>query len=101
MKMMSLFLAMVVGTISFNVLTGENYNAEQIIKLVKQGEIPPLEAILKKYQSMAQGRLLGLEVEREHGLIVYELEFLKENGEVHKLDINAADGRLIKQEVDD
>jgi uncharacterized membrane protein YkoI len=101
MKMMYLFLVMVAGTISVNALADEDFNAQQIRQLVKQGKILPLETILKKYQPMAQGRLLDLEVEREHGLIVYELEFLKEDGEVHKLVINAADGRLIKQEIDD
>ena len=96
-----LFLVMAIGTISYSALADEDYNAEQIRELVKRGEILPLETILEKYQPMIQGRLLDLEVEREHGHIVYELEFLKNNGEVHKLVINAANGQLLKQEVDD
>ena len=101
MMTMFIYLVMVVGTISSNAVADEEYSADQIRHLVKKGEILPLETILKKYRPLIQGRLLDLEVEREYGLIVYELEFLKENGEVHELVINAANGQLIKQEIDD
>ena len=47
-----------------------------------------------------QGRLLDLEVEAEHGQIMYELEFLREDGHVVELKIDAATGRILEEEVE-
>ncbi|MBL4679115.1 MAG: hypothetical protein JKY88_00140 [Pseudomonadales bacterium] len=77
MKTMWLFLALVAGTISFNSVARSDFDHDQIRQLVDQGKILSLDAILKKYPQHNLGRLLDLEVECEHGLIIYELEFLQ------------------------
>lgn len=100
MKTMWLFLVLVVGTISANVRADGDLTNRQIRNLVKQGEILSLDAILKKFPEDSSGRLLDLEVENEHGRIIYELEFLKHNGEVIELKIDAANGAILQQEVE-
>lgn len=100
MKIMWLFLVWVVGTISLNAYADSEFSSSQIRNMVKQGKILSLETILKNYPQDTSGRLLDLEVESEHGQIIYELEFLKKNGDVVELKIDAATGNIIEQEVE-
>ena len=44
--------------------------------------------------------MLDLEVEKEHGRIVYEMEFLREDGRVLELEIDARDGTLLEKEIE-
>ena len=100
MKMMWLYLVLVVGTISLNALAGNELSNSQIRSLVKQGKILSLDTILIKHRQRISGRLLDLEVESEHGQVIYELEFLQQNGDVVKLEINAANGEILQQEIE-
>lgn len=100
MKIIWLFLVWVVGMNSFNAQADSELSTDQIRGLVKQGKVLSLDAILKKNSLGIAGRFLDLEVSYEEGRIIYELEFLKENGEVMEYVINAENGRLLKQEID-
>ena len=101
MKMMYLYLGLVVGTISFSAFGDDNdFNAQQIRQMVSQGKILPLETILKINKPLVAGTLLDLSVESEHGKIVYELEFLRQNGDVVELVIDAKTGKLLDQEIE-
>ena len=98
MKTMWLYLALVAGTISATVFASNDITTSQIRELVKQGKILSLETILQNYRDRMQGRLLDLEVETEHGRIIYELEFLQEDGFVIEYKVDAATGSLLEEE---
>ena len=101
MKIMYLYLGLVVGTISPAAFgDDDDFDAQQIRQMVSQGKILPLETILEKYKPLVEGKLLDLSVEYEHGKIVYELEFLKQNGNVVELVIDAKTGILLDQEIE-
>lgn len=100
MKMMWLYLVLVAGTISSVALASNDLSTGQIRELVRQGKILSLETILQKYRPRMQGRLLDLEVEREHGQLVYELEFLREDGYIVELKIDAATGQVLEEEIE-
>lgn len=101
MKTMWLFLAMAVGMISPVVMAEELIADAEIRRLVQAGEILPLESILKQYPPANYGRLLDLEVEREYGRIIYELEFLDPHGTVREYEVDAKSGRLLKVELEE
>ncbi len=100
MKTMWLFLAMAAGTISFTAWAGNELSTTQIRERVRQGEILSLEAIMLKHRTVMQGKLLDLEVENEHGRIIYEMEFLQKNGDVMKLEVDARNGEILEQEIE-
>ncbi len=100
MKTIYIFLVLVAGTISLQVQAGDELSTGQIRTLVKQGDILSLESILKKHPLYMSGRLLDLEAEVEHGQIIYELEFLMPNGDVIELEIDAASGEILEQEIE-
>lgn len=101
MKTMWLFLALVAGTISGQVTATEELGQAEIRELVREGEILPLETILAGLPSREYGKLLDLEVEHEHGRVVYEFKFLHDDGRIIEIEVDATNGEILEQEVDD
>lgn len=100
MKMMSLFLVLAVGMTSGLLQAGEDISQAEIRQLVKQGKLLPLESIMLLYPEKQYGKLLDLEAEREHGSVIYELEFLRADGRIVELEIDASNGQLLQQEIE-
>ena len=101
MKTTWLFPVLVAGTISGQAIAGEELGQAEIRELVRQGEILPLETILARLPAEKFGRLLDLEVEREQGTVVYEIEFLSADGRIVEVEVDARDGSVLQAEVDD
>lgn len=101
MKTIYLFLALVAGTTSFQSSASEELSQAEIRERVKSGEILSLETILQQFPQEQYGKLLDLEVEREHGRIIYEFEFLRTDGYINEIEVDASNGRILKQEIDD
>ncbi len=70
-------------------------------RLVEAGTIRPLEEILEQIGSQHPGRILEVELEREEGLYIYEIELLDEEGVVWELEIDAQNGELLKTEQEE
>lgn len=100
MKIISLFLALVAGTISPVTLADDGYDRSEIRQMVEEGKILALEDILARYPESTHGRLLDLEVERDDSRIVYELEFLRDDGRVLELEVDATNGHLLERELE-
>ncbi len=101
MKMMLLFPALVAGTISYNVAASDDLDQSEIRELVRLGEIMPLEAILTQFPAKEFGKLLDLEVEREDGVVVYEFEFLRADGRIVEIEVDARNAKILEQEIED
>jgi len=101
MKTMFLFLVLAAGMTSSFARAGEEVSQDEIRSLVQRGELLSLETIMSLYPEEEFGKLLDLEVEQEHGDIIYELEFLHANGLIVELKIDARNGKLLEQEVED
>ena len=70
-------------------------------QLRESGEILPLEVILKKLRLIHPGKILEVELEKEHGKIVYEIEILGKDGVVREIYMDARSGDLLSSEKDD
>jgi len=73
-------------------------DAEEARALLGAGQIQSLEAILERALEHQPGRLLDVELEREDGRYVYELELLDEEGYVWELELDASTGELLERE---
>jgi uncharacterized membrane protein YkoI len=67
-------------------------------QLIANGEILPLESILKNVRQTYPGKILEVELEKEHGKIIYEIEILDNNGTVIEVYIDATTGKLLSTE---
>ena len=67
--------------------------------LRRGGDILPLSELLAR-EELAGMRVLEAELEREHGLMVYELELLDEDGRVHERYYDATSGEPPSRQED-
>lgn len=74
---------------------------DDVIRLKQAGEILPLESILKTARQQHDGKVIGVELEREHKTLIYEIKILDDHGELWEIKIDAKDGRVLQQEEDD
>lgn len=102
MKRMLPYLALAIGTVSPALVVADREpNADTIRHWVETGKVLPLEDLLTRHRAKIPGRLLDIEVEQEHGRIVYELEVVDDRGHVYKYYLDAQSGKWLGQELDD
>lgn len=68
---------------------------------VEAGEILPLQTIIGRQRTRLQGRILEVELEREDGRWVYEIELLLADGRKRELEIDATSARVLEIEDED
>jgi uncharacterized membrane protein YkoI len=74
---------------------------DEALRLRREGLIQPLEQLLQRAMQRHPGaRLLEAELEEDDGLYVYEIELLTADGIARELELDASDGRLLKDEQD-
>ena len=71
---------------------------ERAYQARQQDKILSLEEILGKLDLGPDTRLLEVEHEREHGIDIYEIEYLTHDGQIIEIEVDAATGRILKQE---
>lgn len=80
-------------------LADEGY--EEARRLTESGAILPLEELLPAIQAQQPGRILELELERDRGRYLYEIEMLDEQGAVREFKVDAATGEILERELED
>jgi uncharacterized membrane protein YkoI len=68
---------------------------------LRRGEVRPLAEILTIVHEAVPGDIVEVELEREHGVWVYELKVLSPDGRRLEVLIDAAAGTLLEHEEDD
>ena len=75
---------------------------DEALRLSREGVIRPFEEILPAALGRYPGsRLLEAELEKEHDTYIYEVELLTAEGVVRELELDARDGRILKDKEDD
>ena len=83
----------------WSLAAGPSADHEAAFELAREGRILPLERILEQQRRDRPGRILEVELERENGSLVYELELLDAHGRVWELYYDAVSGRLLETEA--
>jgi len=82
--------------------SARDLDQDEALRLRREGLILPLEQLLGvALQRYPGATLLEAELEEEDDILVYEVELLTRHGEVRELELDARDGRILKDEVDD
>lgn len=79
----------------------DSNDAEKARQLTDSGAILPLEQILEQTRQEFPGRVIEIELDREDGRHIYELEIVDPEGRVWELEIDAATGELLEKERED
>lgn len=70
-------------------------------RLREAGEVLPLQSLLDTVREQYPGTVIEVELEREHGRVIYEIEILDDDGRVREIRIDARSGELLSAEEDD
>jgi uncharacterized membrane protein YkoI len=81
--------------------TGRDLDQDEALRLRREDKILPLEQMVQQALGRYPGAtLLEVELEEENEIYVYEVELLTKEGQVRELEMDAHDGRLLKDEED-
>lgn len=82
-------------------VASRDLDQDEALRLRREGLIQPLESLLQRAMQRHPGaRLLEAELEEDDGIYVYEIELLTAGGIARELELDASDGRLLKDEED-
>lgn len=74
---------------------------DEVMRLKESGAIMSLEDLLEQVRHEYPGRIIEIELEKENGKYVYEIDLVDENGIVWELELDAETGDLLKLKRDD
>lgn len=74
--------------------------ADDVRAAASRGEVLPLARILAIAAQRVPGQVLKIELEREHGVLSYELKILARDGRVRELTLDARSGAVQALEDD-
>jgi uncharacterized membrane protein YkoI len=75
---------------------GEETDSARARTALERGEIQPLAAILATVEERYDARVIDTELEYRHDAWVYELKLLPPTGQIFKVRIDAASGRMLE-----
>lgn len=80
----------------------DDIGQDEALRLRQQGEILSFASLLEALdQRYPQGRVLEVELERDDGLLIYEIELLTRDQVVREIEIDARTGDILDDERDD
>lgn len=103
MKIGYISLVLVVGMTSSLLSLADDSDdlSDQVPQWVREGKVISLDSLMERHEARLNGRLLDLEVEKEDGRIIYELEILREDSVVYEIKIDAESGDWLEEEIED
>lgn len=70
-------------------------------RLQSEGEILPLEELVRKAQLQVPGRVIEVELDSDNSRLIYEIELLDDDGQVWEFKFDAKNGKLLEKELED
>jgi uncharacterized membrane protein YkoI len=71
---------------------------DQVLEAVKRGEIRPFAEIQAAAEMVMPGQVVGVEIERRKGRLVYEFKIIAAGGRVREVYVDAATLDIVKIE---
>jgi uncharacterized membrane protein YkoI len=70
-------------------------------RALEAGEILPLSDILEAATALRPGRVIEVELDRDDGRWIYELELVSSDGRLYEMEIDAGTGRVLEVELEE
>lgn len=74
----------------------ENGERETVRAAVERGELKSLSEVLQAVRPKLPGEVVGIEIEREEGLWIYEFRIADDKGRLFDVYVDAATAQLLK-----
>ncbi len=69
---------------------------EQVLRWRREGIVLPLEQILDRLDPEQRARILEVELEQEHGRVIYEVKYVDRAGRIVELYLDARTGEPVE-----
>lgn len=80
---------------------GGDDDQDRALRALEAGEILALDVILQKVSHVAAGIPIEVELERDDGRWIYQLEIRNPRGRIVELEVDATTGRVLEVEDDE
>ncbi|RPH67833.1 MAG: peptidase M4 [Burkholderiales bacterium] len=70
---------------------------QEVRQLRESGKILPMEEILTRARAAQPGQVVEVELDREDGRYVYEVKVIDSADRVHKLELDAGNGEVLRR----
>ncbi|SDU08540.1 PepSY domain-containing protein [Halopseudomonas salegens] len=90
-----------IGSLLAGGLLADDIDQEQVLRLVEQGRILPLQSLIDDALQRFPGRFLEAELEFDDGRYEYEIEVITRDGRVLELEYDAVTGTLLDIDIDE
>ena len=74
----------------------EKHDFEEAAKARKTGRIMPLENILETVRKAHKGEFVGVEIEKENGVWIYEIKMVSPDSRFFEVYVDAATGKIVR-----
>jgi len=95
-----LLVVSTLGVLSVARSDDERSEHDAVREAVMRGEVLPLPQVLDIVEQRLPGEVIEVELEHEHGRLVYEIKVLTESGRVRKIEVDARNGDVRSIEDD-
>jgi uncharacterized membrane protein YkoI len=79
--------------------SAERVRHQEVRQLRESGKILPMEDILGRVRAAQPGQIVEVEFEREDGRYVYEVKVIDDADMVHKLELDAGSGEVLRRKT--
>ena len=83
------------------VVSADDIDQDEALKLKQSGAIMPLETILNKAKILHDGKILEAELKRKTDFYIYEIEIIDASGQVWEMKFDAQTAKLLTHEQED
>jgi hypothetical protein len=73
---------------------GDRHDHDMVRAAVERGEIKPLAQLLDQVKGKLPGDITGVEIERKHGLWLYEFRVIDKEGRLFDVYVDAQNGEI-------
>jgi uncharacterized membrane protein YkoI len=87
---------LLVGLVQPSAWGSDSRDHERARAAVEAGQVLPLPTLLERLRRTHPGQVLELELERDDGRWIYEVRLLQANGQLLKLDVDAATAEVLE-----
>lgn len=78
----------------------EESDHDKALHAVERGEILPLEQVLNAVRAEMPGDIIGLQLEKEHGVWVYEFKIVDPSGQMREIYVDAKTAQVLEMKED-
>lgn len=98
--MIRVLISMLMLSVFMPAAWADSEDHERAHKLMREHQVLPLSDIMASVAHAYPGKVLDVELEEEHGKIVYEMKILGADGVLREIDVDARNARIIKSKVE-